>query len=613
MRSRGVVDIANRRNKLLGYATISGMLCVLSLLAFLTVRAEVARTAKGAEQSAVNLVSSHLTLADVLYAKLSAASVRVLQSAASQLGAVQVKGLVALGSQEVPGLAFGGTSMVGNFDLVDKVVGQMGGTATLFVRDGDKFVRVATNVKKPDGLRAVGTVLDPNGPAIAAIHAGRAFTGVVEILQKPYSTFYEPVRSAEGQVIGVWYAGYSIDSLVALQAEVRRIKILDHGFTAVLDAGGRLMFHSDNITDELCAALINQATAAGGAQDGVFGGYRIHRQLFPAWKFTIISATYQRDLNSIALQLVWKFLGLMSVIFFLTLYIFRRFFNTLQSITDMMGDLAQTSHGLDATSAQLASSSQTLSSGAMAQAASLEQTGAALEEISSMIRSTAENAQKAKSLAAGTRLLVESGSLTMAEMTAAIARIDSSSAQVAQIVKHIDQIAFQTNILALNASVEAARAGEAGASFAVVADEVRSLAQRSAAAARDTSGKIEAAIVSSRLGSQCTGKLQESLAMITAQAEATDALVGEIAMAAREQAQGIEQISDAMRKMDGISQDNTANAELSTDVAGQIDVHAELLNNLVRRLRRLVGVGVARETPVLAPLRSGLLTMKKAR
>ena len=127
-----------------------------------------------------------------------------------------------------------------------------------------------------------------------------------------------------------------------------------------------------------------------------------------------------------------------------------------------------------------------------------------------MIRATAENAEKAKELASEARSAAATGSMTMAEMTHAMAAINSSSAEVAKIVKNIDEIAFQTNILALNAAVEAARAGEAGAGFAVVADEVRSLAQRSAAAAKETADKIEAAIVNSRKGSQCTAKVEES-------------------------------------------------------------------------------------------------------
>ena len=209
--------------------------------------------------------------------------------------------------------------------------------------------------------------------------------------------------------------------------------------------------------------------------------------------------------------------------------------------------------------------------------------------MSSMIRATAENAEKAKELASEARSVAATGSMTMAEMTHAMAAIDSSSAEVAKIVKNIDEIAFQTNILALNAAVEAARAGEAGAGFAVVADEVRSLAQRSAAAAKETADKIEGAIVNSRKGSQCTAKVEESLTQIAEKVSSTDALVGEIATAAREQAQGIEQINAAIAQMDKVSQSNSASAEESASAAEELDAQAETLKDLVAKLRLLVG------------------------
>jgi hypothetical protein len=238
---------------------------------------------------------------------------------------------------------------------------------------------------------------------------------------------------------------------------------------------------------------------------------------------------------------------------------------------------------------QVSMASQSLASGASEQASSVEETSTSLEEMSSMVRATAENADKAKGLASDARSMAENGSRTMTEMTDAMAAIDNSSAEVAKIVKNIDEIAFQTNILALNAAVEAARAGEAGAGFAVVADEVRSLAQRSAAAAKETADKIEVAIANSQKGSQCTAKVEQSLMQIAEKVTSTDSLVAEIAAAAREQAQGIEQINTAIAQLDKVSQTNSASAEESASAAEELDAQAATLKDQVVKLRQLVG------------------------
>jgi methyl-accepting chemotaxis protein len=250
---------------------------------------------------------------------------------------------------------------------------------------------------------------------------------------------------------------------------------------------------------------------------------------------------------------------------------------------------------------QVSTASQTLASAASEQASSVEESSTSLEEMSSMIRATAENAEKAKGLASDARSVAENGSRTMSEMTRAMAAIDDSSAEVAKIVKNIDEIAFQTNILALNAAVEAARAGEAGAGFAVVADEVRSLAQRSAAAAKETADKIEIAITNSRKGSECTAKVEESLAHIAERVNSTDSLVAEIATAAREQAQGIEQINVAIAQLDKISQSNSASAEESASAAEELDAQAQTLKDQVAKLRQLVGGNSATVSPPEVP------------
>lgn len=274
--------------------------------------------------------------------------------------------------------------------------------------------------------------------------------------------------------------------------------------------------------------------------------------------------------------------------------------STTRVLRDLANNLDQGSIQTADAASQVAAASQALSAGSSEQAASVEETSASLEEISSMIRSTADNAQKAKALAGEAHAVAQAGSETMVEMTQAMAAIDASSAEVAKIVKNIDEIAFQTNILALNAAVEAARAGEAGAGFAVVADEVRSLAQRSAAAAKETADKIDAAITSSRRGSQSCSRVGESLSQIATKVCATDSLVAEIATAAREQAQGIDQINIAITQMDKATQSNSASAEEGASAAEELDAQAETLHEMVGQLRQLVGGSAAAETPVPA-------------
>jgi methyl-accepting chemotaxis protein len=238
---------------------------------------------------------------------------------------------------------------------------------------------------------------------------------------------------------------------------------------------------------------------------------------------------------------------------------------------------------------QVASASQTLAGGASEQAASLEETSSSLEEMASMTKRNAENAHKANDLAKQTRQAADTGAADMQNMSVAMEAIKTSSADIAKIIKTIDEIAFQTNILALNAAVEAARAGEAGMGFAVVADEVRNLAQRSAQAAKETADKIEGAIGKTEQGVLISAKVAGGLQEIVAKVRQVDELVAEVAAASREQSQGVEQVNTAVAQMDKVTQSNAASAEESASAAEELNAQAEAMKGSVGELLRLVG------------------------
>ncbi len=237
---------------------------------------------------------------------------------------------------------------------------------------------------------------------------------------------------------------------------------------------------------------------------------------------------------------------------------------------------------------QVSAASQSLAEGASEQAASLEETSSSLEEMSSMTKRNAETATKVKDLGSDARKAGDIGVQDMTALVSAMDDIKKSSADIAKIIKTIDEIAFQTNILALNAAVEAARAGEAGAGFAVVADEVRNLAQRCAQAAKETAGKIEDAVVKSARGADISAKVAKSLEEIVGKARQVDEMAGEVAAASQEQSQGIAQVNTAVTQMDKVTQSNAANAEESAAAAEELNAQAEALKMAVGDLLRLV-------------------------
>ncbi len=235
----------------------------------------------------------------------------------------------------------------------------------------------------------------------------------------------------------------------------------------------------------------------------------------------------------------------------------------------------------------VATSSASLSEGSSNQASSLEETSAAIEEITSMARKNLDNAKFANTEMKSNAEQITTSTVAVGRMSEAMAEIKDSSEKISHILRTIEEIAFQTNLLALNAAVEAARAGEAGKGFAVVADEVRNLAQRSAQAVQDTSGLITGTVERINNGAAITQEIEELFRRIAETTDRITKMIEEIDAATGEQTLGMEQINQSVSQIDQINQQNARHAEANAQASVNLNNRS---GNLMDQIDQLSGV-----------------------
>jgi methyl-accepting chemotaxis protein-2 (aspartate sensor receptor) len=533
-----------------------------------------------------------------------------------------------------------------DFGAVDKFNRDTGGVATVFSRKGDDFVRVTTSLKKQDGSRAMGTLLDRNHPAYKLIIAGQTYTGPAVLFGKPYMTHYEPIKDPVAGVIGIFFIGQDIGlQQAALEKQINETRFFQTGGAYLIDVKGspaeaRFVVHTTAAGKKLLdqnpqsapfvEALISSNKAfvpqalplLGGAKDTRWAmAHKLDNS--SQWLVAEVSESEAMAQFWVNMSIIGALLAGTAVLLGMGLYaLIRRSVSApLDQLTaavtavahgdltnafqttrnDELGALVNETEVMRArylkalqqvqlaaanigtASAEIASGNQDLSQRTEQTASNLQSTASSLAQLTNTVQQSADSAQHANQLAASAAEVAARGGVVVGEVVSTMNDINHSSRKIADIIQVIDGIAFQTNILALNAAVEAARAGEQGRGFAVVASEVRSLAGRSAAAAQEIKALIKASVEKVEAGSKLVQNAGSTMSEIVSSVQRVSDIIGAISAAAAAQSQGIGSVNSAVGELDQMTQQNAALVEQSAAAA-------ESLRDQARRLEQAVSV-----------------------